>query len=312
MKRIVKSLLASLLVLSLLVACGGGSGSGAKIKLGVASTQHVAEHDRQDIEFTTVVVGVALKEDKVAYIRIDESQQFSNEKDGSLVIESLPTKKQRGSDYAMLEASKAAGLGKEWDDQIKALEEALVGKTLEEVKEYFAGEEVLTAATIILTGIEQTVVKAIEAAVEVDGVAKVGLGYDVQTSVNQDGDESQSVLDYAMVAVDADNKVVKVLLDNAQEKAKLENGTINFVNIGQTKGELKDKYNMIVASPIKKEWNEQNDALMDHFKGLTLDEILAFDADASAEDDLKATVTMIISGSQNAVKNAFDDLGEIK
>ncbi len=314
MKKMLKSVLASLLVLSLLVACGGGKTSGATIKLGVASTQHVAEHDGDhDIEFTTVVVGVALKDDKVSYIRIDESQQFSDEKDGILTIEALPTKKQRGADYGMKDISALAyELGMEWDEQIKALEEALVGKTLDEVKAYFGGEEVLSAATIILTGIEATVIKAIESAVEVEGVAKVGLGYNVATTVKNDGLDAESVLDYAMVAVDADGKIVKVLLDNAQEKAKLVDGKIDFSGIGQTKGELKDKYNMIVASPIGKEWNEQNDALMDHFAGKTLEEILAYDADASVEDDLKTTVTMVIAGSQAAIKNAFDDLGEIK
>lgn len=319
MKKMMKSLLASLLVLSVLVACGG-SKNGAAVKLGVASSQVVGESysdDERDMEFTTVVVGVALVDDKVAYIRIDESQQYADIEGDTLTLTQLDTKKDRGADYAMKALSEQIGIGKEWDEQIEAMEADIVGKTLDEVKAYFAGEDIKSSASIIVDHILPVVVKAIEGAVEVSDVAKVGLGYEV-TAFTSEEDEvwtAESTLDYAMVAVDKDNKIVKVLLDNAQEKAHLADGNLDFENIGRTKGELKADYGMKFLSEmigIGKEWNEQNDALMEILVGKTLDEVLAFNGDASQDDDLKSSVSILIDTYQKAIQKAFNDLGEVK
>lgn len=307
MKKLMKSVLAITLTLTLLVACGGSKGS--TIKMGVASTQSVAEtrdEDDDSVEFTVVVVGVALKDDKVAYIEIDESQQFA-EGDGEKVSASaLPTKKQRGDDYNMRPASP---IGKEWDEQIIATEEDLIGKTLAEVEEYFAGEEILSSNTMYVDHIAATVVKAINSATEVKGVSKVGLGYHVTTQAGRDELSPETTLEYAMVAVDADGKIIEAKLDNAQEKAKYEAGEWTLVNVGQTKGELKEAYNMLPASPIGKEWYEQNDAMMEALKGLTFEEALGLKA---SEADLESSVTMIIDGIQASLAHAQENLQEIK
>lgn len=314
MKKMLKSLIAIFLVLGLLVACGGESDSNddATVKVGVASTQKVAEtRDEEDngVEFTTTVAGVTLKDDKVAYISIDVSQQFAQADGETVTAEALPTKKQRGSDYGMLGASEAAGLGKEWDDQIAGIEEDLIGKTLEEVKEYFGGEEIKSSATIVVDHIEETVVKSIDSAVEVEGVEKVGLGYNVSVQVKGDGLKPESVLEYAMVAVNADGEIVEALLDNAQEKAELVDGSWDLININQTKGELKEDYGMLVASPIEKEWYEQNDAMMETLEGLTFDEALGLTLE---DEDLQSSVTMVIDGIQASLAHAQENLQELK
>lgn len=314
MKKMMKLLVAITLTLGLLVACGGGSEKGSTIKMGVASTQGVKETrnaDEDKVEFTTTVVGVALVEDKVAYISIDESQQFA-EGDGTVTTMTAEvTKKLKGSDYGMLDASKAAGLGKEWDEQIIGIEEALVGKTLDEVKAYFGGEEILSTATITVDHIEETVVKAINAATEVKNVAKVGLGYRVDVSVGKESIDPQSVLEYAMVAFDTDGKIIEAHLDNAQEKAEYAEGTWTLINLGKTKDELQEAYNMIVASPIGKEWFEQNDAFMEYVKGKTVEEVLAVE-DPTENDDLKTSVTMHIDGPQAAIKMASEVAKDVK
>ena len=304
-----KKLLAGLLVLTLLVACGG-SGSNATIKLGVASTQgaKVDEKDANKAEYTTVVVAVALKDDKVAYVSIDESQQFANIVDGAVVTETERTKKEKGLDYDMKGASEAAGLGKEWDEQIKALEEALIGLTKDEVVALFAGEDVKSSATIFLGNIEATVVKAIDAAVEVKDVAKVGLGYVVSNQIGRSGG-SETVMDYAFIAVDKDDKIVSAQLDAAQEKVDFVDGAHKPQEINQTKGELKDKYAMIGASPIKAEWYTQNDSLMEALVGKTFDEAAGLE---NSKDDLETTVTMLIASYQAAIENAKAALTELK
>ena len=317
MKKMMKVLVAITLTLGLLVACGGGSEKGSTIKMGVASTQEVNETrnaDEDKVEFTTTVVGVALVDDKVAYISIDESQQFA-EGDGTVTTMTAEvTKKLKGSDYGMKDFStnvQEDGIGMEWDEQIIAVEENLVGKTLEEVKAYFAGEEILTSATIEVDHIEETVVKAISAATEVKDVAKVGLGYRVEVSVGKDENAPQSVLEYAMVAFDADGKIIEAQLDNAQEKAEYDAGAWTLVNLGKTKDELQEAYNMIVASPIEKEWFEQNDAFMEYVKGKTVEEVLAVE-DPAEDEDLKTSVTMHIDGPQAAIKMASEVAKDVK
>ncbi len=322
MKKIGKVLLVSILAMSLLVACGGGK-SGGNIEMGVASTQEVKDSkDRATedagVEFTVVVAGVALKDGKVSYIKIDESQQFAYVRDAGIFEgETQDTKGVKKEAYGMLEASKAAGLGKEWYEQIEAIEAALIGKTKDEVKAYFEGEEVVTASTMELDHIAATVLKALDQTIEVSGVAKVGLGYEPTVTIKKDRDGNEGVapettLDYAMIAVDADGKIVKALLDNAQEKAKLVDGKIELVNIGKTKGELKEEYKMIVASPIEKEWFEQNNSIMEILEGMTVAEFAAFDQDASKVDDINTSVTMQIGAYQTALKNAEANLKDLQ
>lgn len=315
MKKLMKSLVAIFLTLGLLVACGGDSKTDdAAVKMGVASTQKVFEtrDEAEDkVEFNIVAVGVALQDDKVAYISIDESQQFAEGNGEVAEITAIPTKKDRGSDYGMLGASEAAGLGKEWDDQIKGVEEDLIGKTLDEVKAYFGGEEVLSSATIILDDIEATVVKAIESAKEVSGVAKVGFGHRVSVESKQDGAMPESVLEYAMVAFDADGNIIEALLDNAQEKAGYEAGEWDTTGVNKTKDELQGDYNMIGASPIGKEWFEQNDAFMEFVKGKSVEDVVSI-GDPTENDDLKSSVTMHIDGPQAAIKSASDNAQDLK
>ncbi len=305
MKKLSKVLFASLIALSLLVACGGGKTDGGEtaggsVKIGVASTQVVAVDEDGKAAFDTVVVGVALEDDKVSYVSIDHSQQSAVVEGGEAVIEAQKTKKEKKEDYNMKDVSP---IGKEWYEQIEALETELVGKTKDEVTTYLTGDDVKTAATIQLGEIEKALVKAIDSAVAVEGAAKVGLGYHV--SVSGGDKDAQSVLEYAMIAVDADGKIVKALLDNAQEKALLEDGKLVAAEIGKTKGELKDAYDMKKASPIEKEWNEQNDALMEALVGKTIAEATEL---KPGEGDIESSVTIHIDGVQAALKAAEANL----
>lgn len=322
MKKLGKVLLVSILAMSLLVACGG-SKNGGNIEMGVASTQLVKDStergtDNAGVEFMVVVAGVALKDGKVSYVKIDESQQFAYVREAGIFEgETQDTKGVKKEAYGMLDASIAAGLGKEWYEQVEAIEAALIGLTKDEVKAYFEGEEVLTASTMELEHLSATVLKALDQTVEVTGVAKVGLGYEPAVTIKKDRDGNEgtapeTTLDYAMIAVDADGKIVRALLDNAQEKAKLVDGKIELVNIGKTKGELKEEYNMIVASPIGKEWFEQNNAIMEILEGMTVAEFTAFDADASTVEDINSSVTMKIGSYQLALKHAEANLSDLQ
>lgn len=266
--------------------------------------------DVNEIEFDTIVAGVALVDDKVTYVSIDYSEQFADAKDGKVSATAIATKKQRGADYGLKGASETTGLGKEWFEQIAGVEEGLIGKTLAEVKEYFAGEEILSAATIGLTEIELTVLKAFDNLTEVKDVSKVGLGYQVSMTVNQG--KVASVLEYAMLAVDSDEKIIKALLDTSEEKAEYINDAWTAENVNQTKGELKEAYGMLVLSEIDKEWFEQTDSLMDYLQGKTFQEVLDLNDNASEDEDLKTSVTYTIGGTKAAIAHAKENLKSVK
>lgn len=298
MKKLGKFVVASLLAMSLLVACGGSGSSNAKVKVGAGSTQVVQVNDEGEAKFNTVVVGIALSDDKVSFVSIDESEQTAKLEGEEAVINQVATKKAQGADYGMA----AITGGAEWFEQIKALEEALIGKTKDEVVAYFAGEEVKTAATIYVGQFEETILKAIDSATEVEGVAKLGLGLELKA----EGVESS--VDYAFLAVDADGKIVKALLDNAQEKVEVVDGALVAKSIGKSKGELKEAYGMVnFPQSNGVEWFEQNNAIMTFLVGKT-----AADFTGASNEDVDTTVTMSISGAQAAVKAAEANLSDLK
>lgn len=303
-----KKILAILLAATLLVACGGsGSTDGGSYKLGVASTQGAKVSDDKDkATYNTVVVAVALEDDKITYVEIDESQQVAEIADGKVTMDTSKTKKQLGDDYGM--KSDHGSDFAEWDEQIENLQKALIGKTKDEVVAYIGSEDVKTAATIQLGQIEETIVKAIDQAVAVEGVAKVGLGYNVSTDADDEG--TQTVLDYAFVGVDADGKIVSALLDSAQEKVDVKDGALVAKNINKTKGELKDDYGMATIDPSSlAEWNVQNDSLMAALVGKTLDEAAGL---VPNEGDLASKVTIVIEDYLAALENAKAALVNVK
>ena len=303
-----KKLLAIFLVATLLVACGGtGSTEGGSFKLGVASTQG-AEVKDDKATYNTVVVAVALEDDKITYIEIDQSEQVAEIADGKVTMDTLKTKKQRGAEYGM--KSEFGSDFAEWDEQIANLEKALIGKTKDEVVSFIGSEDVKTSATIGLDQIEETIVKAVDQAVAVEGVAKVGLGYNVTAKGDDEG--TQTVLDYAFVGVDADGKIVSALLDSAQEKVSVKDGALVAQNINKTKGELKEAYGMAGNSPegsIDVEWNVQNDSLMAALIGKTLDEAAGL---VPNEGDLASKVTIRLDAYLVALENAKAALVNVK
>ncbi|MBS3991596.1 MAG: hypothetical protein KGZ51_05935 [Erysipelothrix sp.] len=86
------------------------------------------------IRVNTTIAAVALDKDgKVLHVFFDVAQNDANFDVTGVVTkaEAAPTKREKGSAYNMKSVSE---IGKEWDEQIMALEAFIVGKTLTEVK----------------------------------------------------------------------------------------------------------------------------------------------------------------------------------
>ena len=309
----IKKILVVFIVMGLLVACGGASSGKQDVSIGLGSSQSATVNDEgSEATFNTVVVGVAIVDGKISYVAIDNSEQKAKLANDKLEATVALTKKQKGADYGLLSASQQSGLGKEWMDQIAGVEEGLVGKTIEEATAYFAGEEILTAATIGLSDVEIAFNKAVDNLVGVVGVSEVGLGYFPSVDLKNDDTKVSVNLDYAMLALEDNGKIVSVALDTAEEVAEVVDGKIVTTNINKTKTELGKDYGMIVASGINKEWFEQVEFLEDFLVGKTIDEVNTINDFAGEDEDLKTSVTFNISGLKAAINNAKENIVKVK
>ncbi len=149
-------------------------------EVGVGSITTVAGRDFVEgtegrIQVNVTYAGVAFDADgNIVYLSIDTAQnQGTFDGEGTVLAASaIGTKKERGSDYGMANASE---IGKEWDEQITSLELFAVGKTLSDVtgleiaEGYLAdSEDLKTSVTMRVTGYIAAVEKATDNAVALD------------------------------------------------------------------------------------------------------------------------------------------------
>lgn len=295
---------------------------------GRAAAETPAGRIQANVTYATVVMD---KDGKFVSVDIDTAQNEGTfDLTGAIVkAEARPTKKERGADYGMKNASQVAKA--EWDEQIKSLEDWMVGKTLAEVlamplaENKPSGDDLKTSVTITVDGYIAAVKKAAEAAVELKGVAKVGSGSVTSVAPRAATADAagrvQVNTTYAGVALDKDGKVLWTFIDVAQNQGTfLTDGTIDKAEAAPTKKEKGDAYGMKARSEIGKEWYEQAQALEAYFTGKTIAEIKAiptFERDAThlhvpSGDDLKTSVTITIESYQAAVEAAAGNARDIK
>ncbi len=125
--------------------------------------------------------------------------------------------------------------------------------------------------------------------------------------------KGEVVVNAAAVLVDAEGKIVKCVLDTADN-------TVNFTADGKaveagefkTKYELGDAYGMVAYGGAAKEWFEQADAFAASVIGKTADEVLALvGADGKAADEvITAGCTMGVSEFVAVVSAAAKNAAE--
>ncbi len=221
------------------------------------------------------------------------------------------TGKEIGADYGMKSVST---IGKEWYEQIDALENYVKGKTIEEVKgiklssENTAEEvDLNSSVTIKIDKYIEAMAKAAETAQSSDAVKEDKLGLAIRSTIDgskdfDNGDEGIAKIDnfYAAVTVSDEGKVTSAFIDGL-------NTEISFDDIGEitadyeedikTKLELADTYGMKSASSISKEWDEQAKAISEYVIGKTAQDIIAIEV----ADDGKAKGTDLVSKATVAI-----------
>lgn len=306
-------------------------------KLGMGHITSIAKStDVKDGKATaqvdTVIAAVGFDKDgKVVKVTIDNAQT-KVDLDGNLKVTSdlkaeQKTKIELGDAYGMV---KASTIKKEWYQQIAELEKWMIGKTVDQIKAMKTVKkddahpavpdvaELKSSVTVSVEGYIAAVEEAYKTAVAVkDGAVKVGLGHVVSIASSKEG-LAQVDTAMAVTAFDKDGKIAGTIIDNAQTKVQYKDGKVTTDKSAapQTKVELKDKYGMVKASTIKKEWFEQADSLGKWMVGKTVDQVKAMktvkkdDAHPAVPDeaDLKSSVTMTvqdyIAATVEANKNA--------
>lgn len=276
-------------------ANGNAVNAGAQADVTIASVGF-------DADGKVVSVYIDVAQTKVAF---DEALVVTSDKTAE-----VKTKKDLGADYGMV---KASGIGKEWFEQIAALEDWMVGKTVEEIKGMKMAEgksteeDLVSSVTISVGDYIAAVEQAWKEAIEVAGGETVGLGIktsiakskDAGTDANGNPVTAMAQVDTIMsaAAFDAEGKVAGAVIDTAQVKIPFDaEGKVAVDKAGEfkTKNELKEEYGMIKASGIGKEWYEQARALADWMAGKSIDEITSMelsDGNTTVED-LVSSVTV--------------------
>ncbi len=147
---------------------------------------------------------------------------------------------------------------------------------------------------------------------------KFGFGVDAYTSTvkSAEGDTNgigEGVINVAAVLLDKDGKIVKCVIDVADNK-------VNFTAVGKaetaeafkTKYELGDNYGMKAYGGAKKEWYEQIDAFTALIVGKTIDEVKALVAtdNKGTEDVINAGCTIAINDYVKAIEKAVANAKE--
>ena len=301
MNKLMKVAVASTLVVTMLAGCSSTPAAKyAKVGLGVVSS-----FNEETNQVNSTMAAVALDKDgKIAYIDLDVAQSTPTDEKKAYT----ETKEERGDAYGMKGASP---IGAEWNEQAAALEEYCLGKTPAEVagmelddyhggKAPAAGTDLASKCTITIDDFLAAIEKAVANAKEVEA-DKVGVG---EVMANN-ADKAQVDTTIALVATDANGKVVYTKLDVAQI----------YKGVTETKSERGEAYGMKDKSPIGAEWDEQAAALEEYTLGKTLEEVAAVEVEdyhggkaPATGTDLASKCTITIDAFLEAIAEAGANL----
>ncbi len=230
------------------------------------------------------------------------------------------SKKELGDAYGM---KKNSGIGKEWFEQAKALEDYVIGKTLEQVKGITLNEEgaptsadLSSSVTISISDYLAALEKAVNQAQALGASSGNKLGLGMVSGLGHSagaGDKdglAQAYTYYGAITLDQNGKITSSIIDASQ-------ANINFTKEGKitsdltaeikTKNELGDAYGMKKASGIGKEWYEQAKAFSDYILGKTLADVKAIalnEEGSPTAADLTASVTVGIGDFLTVIEKA--------
>lgn len=294
------------------------SGSAAE---SASATAEAAGQAKYDVTVAAVTVddnGVirsCIVDSLPATVTFDAAGQITSD-----ISAALRTKDEQGEDYGM---KKYAGAKYEWNEQIDALEQYAVGKTVEELKSGAVNEsgkaadvDLAATATIALGGyvsaIEAAVANAQDLGAQEGDELKLAIIGSTGSSTSATAEAaglSQLDVDVAVVTMNGD-VITSCAIDSLQAKVNFDAAgalTTDLTAPMLTKNALGENYGMKKYAGAKYEWNEQAASFAAYVTGKTAADVAGIavtEKTAPAEADLSASVTIAIGGFQALIAKA--------
>lgn len=329
MKKITALAFALILVLSVFAGCTTGNG-GVKTGLAVitsVSNSTSAEDSKAGLaQIDSTIVAVTVdKGGKILACVIDGAQTKVNFNNQGVVTSDLTaevkTKNELGSAYNMKSNS---GIGKEWNEQAKALADYVVGKTVSQVKAIAVSDagvptnnDLKSSVTISISGFVNAIEQAVANAKELGASKDDTLGLGTVTSVANSKDVieakpgvAQAYSTYAVVTKDSSDKITSCIINASQGDVSFDDTgkiTSDTTAVVKTKNEIGAAYGMKSKSQIGKEWDEQAAAFADYVKGKTPAEVKAIAVSEEGRpsgSDLTSSVTIKVGDFIKAIEKA--------
>ena len=145
----------------------------------------------------------------------------------------------------------------------------------------------------------------------------LGMGVELSTDSSKENN-AQVDATVAVVALDAEGKIVACRLDCAQSKMDITGGAVDAAKAFQTKMELGDAYGMVAYGAAIAEWDAQAKAFEEYVVGMTGTEVAALELQEhnghqiSVDDALLAGCTMDITDFMAAIEKACNDAWAVK
>lgn len=292
---------------------GGAVKTGLSIVTSLSGEDATAEADGT-AQADITIVAVTVNEEGVIESCVIDAIQGKNTFSAEGVITTSATefqsKNELGEDYGMKAYS---GIGKEWNEQVAAIAEYAVGKTVEELKNGAVDEtgvvtdaDLASSATIyiggFISGIEDAVNNAAVLGASAGDTLSVVSVATPESSADATAEGDGTAQSYATVAAVTmkEGVITSCVIDAVQADITFNaEGIITSDLTAEvlTKNELGDDYGMKVVSSIGKEWNEQVAAFSEYVVGKTVDEVSGIavsEAGKATDADLAASVTLSI------------------
>ncbi len=350
MKRPITLIFAAILVVAMLAGCAGNiivvqmpteaedttpvhtpAGddavkTGLAVFTSVSDSTSAVEGTEGEIKYDITLAAVTVDDNGVIHsARIDSipatlTMDNTGNITSNLTVE-IPTKNELGADYGMVAWGGAVA---EWDEQVAALCDYAVGKTVDELKNGAidesgkapAGSDLATSATIYLGGY----VNALEAAVNNakhlgasggDKLSLVTINSLTKSTAATAEEAGLAQLDASIAVVtSAEGVITSCIIDAVQAKVNFDatgSITTDLTAAIYTKNELGADYGMVAWGGAVAEWNEQAASFAAYVTGKTADEVagIAVSEGKAADADLATTVTISIGGFQALIAKAL-------
>jgi len=300
--------------------------TGLTVFISVADSTSAGGAEDGDIRYDITFAAVTVDEDGVIdSCKIDSlSTNVKIDSRGDITSDiTLPilTKNELGDDYGMVAC---AGAIAEWDEQVAALCDYAVGKTVEELKDgaiyesgYAADADLAASATIYLADYVWAIESAVRNAEHYgartgDELALVTCSDLDCSTATAAGGAGWATLQTDFAAVTSrDGVITSCMIDAFQARVSFDmTGTI-ITDLSahiRTKYEMFDDYGMVAYGGAIAEWYEQVDRFGAYVTGKTADEVALIAVDertAPVEADLVSSVTIAIGGFQELIAKAF-------